>query len=175
MLQRHWISALALSAALAVSVPALAAAPVANPASSRLMQQANTLMGQGRIMEAVDYYEAALAADPRNSNAFIGLGRAYERQGLTGRAINYYRKALAINPNDLTALEATGMALISKGSLTQAKETLDRLRRVCPKGCVQAERLANALSNAQAKSSARKAGVTAQNAPRPAAKKVTKQ
>ena len=173
MLQRHWISALALGAALAVSAPALAQAPVANATSSRLMQQANALMSQSRAAEAADLYEAALVADPRNSNAFIGLGRAYERMGMTGRAISYYRKALTINPNDVTALEASGMALITKGSLAQAQETLDRLRRVCPKGCVQAERLANALGSAQAKSTANRGRVTAQSAPRKPARQQT--
>lgn len=175
MLQRHWISALALGAALAVSAPALAKAPQANATSSRLMQQANALMGQNRAAEAADLYEAALTADPRNSNAFIGLGRAYEQLGLTGRAISYYRKALTINPNDVTALEASGMALITKGSLAQAQETLDRLRRVCPRGCVQAERLANALGSAQAKSTATRGRVTAQSAPRRPAKQQTSQ
>ena len=175
MLQRQWISALALGAALAVSAPALAKAPQANATSSRLMQQANALMGQNRAAEAADLYEAALTADPRNSNAFIGLGRAYEQLGLTGRAISYYRKALTINPNDVTALEASGMALITKGSLAQAQETLDRLRRVCPKGCVQAERLANALGSAQAKSTATRGRVTAQSAPRRPAKQQTSQ
>ena len=175
MLHRHWIAALALGAALAVSAPALAKAPQANATSSRLMQQANALMGQNRAAEAADLYEAALTADPRNSNAFIGLGRAYEQLGLTGRAISYYRKALTINPNDVTALEASGMALITKGSLAQAQETLDRLRRVCPKGGVQAERLANALGSAQAKSTATRGRVTAQSAPRRPAKQQTSQ
>lgn len=176
MLQRHWISALALGATLAVSAPVLAKAPVANATSARLMQQANALMGQNRSLEAASLYEAALAADPRNSNAFIGLGRAYEQQGLTGRAISYYRKALTINPNDLTALEASGMALIKKGSLAQAQETLDRLRRVCPKGCVQAERLATALGSAQAKSASNRGRVTAQSTPRrPARQQTSKQ
>lgn len=173
MLQRHWISALAISAALAFSGPVLAKAPSVNATSSRLMQQGNDLMSQNRADEAADLYEAALVADPRNSNAFIGLGRVYEQMGLTGRAISYYRKALAINPNDVTALEASGMALIAKGNLSMAQDTLDRLRRVCRKGCVQAERLANALGSAQAKSTAKRSRVTAQSTPRKPAKQQT--
>jgi len=175
MLQRHWISALAISAALAFSGPALAKAPSVNATSARLMQQANDLLSQNRAGEAADLYEAALVADPHNSNAFVGLGRAYERLGQTGRAISYYRKALIISPNDVTALEASGMALIAKGSLSKAQDTLDRLRRVCSKGCVQAERLANALSSAQAKSTTTRGRVTAQNASRKAAKPTSKQ
>jgi len=176
MLQRHWISVLAVSAALAFSGPVLAKAPSVNATSSRLMQQANNLLAQNQLNEAADLYESALVADPRNSNAFIGLGRTYEQLGMTGRAISYYRKALNINPNDLTALEASGMALIAKGSLAKAQETLDRMRRVCPKGCVQAERLANALGSAQAKSTATRPGrVAAQSGADKSVKPVSKQ
>ncbi|MCH8685311.1 tetratricopeptide repeat protein [Pedomonas mirosovicensis] len=176
MQQCHWISALAISAALAFSGPALAKAPSVNAASSRLMQQGNDLLSQNKAGEAADYYESALAADPDNSNAFIGLGRAYEQMGLTGKAISYYRKALIINPNDLTALEASGMAYIAKGSLAKAEDALDKLRRVCRKGCSQAERLAAALSSAQAKGASRPRTVAQQQAtPRPKQQKTIKQ
>lgn len=166
-----WISALAISTALAFSGPVLAKSATVNATSARLMRMGNDLMAQNKPAEAVDYYESALAADPNNSNAFVALGRAYEKMGLTGKAIGFYRKALVINPNDLTALEAAGMAYIAKGSLSQAQETLDKLRRICRKGCSEAERLAAAISSAQAKGASRRSTVAEQRtaAPRKAA------
>ena len=95
--------------------------------------------------------------------------------GLTGKAISYYRKALTINPNDTTALEASGMAYIAKGNLTLAQETLERLRRVCRKGCSEAERLAAAISTAQAKGASRRSAVAEQRSPAPGKKPSVKQ
>lgn len=170
MQKRHWISALIVSTALAVTGPACAKPSAVDPASVRMVEQGNSLLTQNKPTEAADLYEAALVADPGNAQAFIGLGRAYERLGQTGKAISYYRKALTINPNDLTALEASGMALIAKGSITKAQATLDKMRRLCRNGCAQADRLSAALSKAQAKTSAQSGKLAARRPVAAAAK-----
>ncbi len=134
---------------LAGSTVAAAAAPgpdVVAPASLRLAATGQAALDKGQPAAAIDAFETALAVDPKNTRAFIGIAHAYDAVGLPGRAIKYYREALALDPNDLGALEGQGEALIERGATERAKANLARIKTLCATDCAAAKRLEVALA-----------------------------
>ena len=116
------------------------------PLSLQLMQAGEARLAAGKPDAATDSFEAALAADPRNRRAYMGLARAAQAQGLPGKAVRFYREALELEPNDLAVLEAQGLALIERGASARAGDNLDRVRKLCQTGCPEADRLAAAIA-----------------------------
>jgi tetratricopeptide (TPR) repeat protein len=141
-------------AALIISTP-LAAKPLAvSPLSQQLAAKGQQLAAQGKWPEALDQYETAVAADPKNGAAYVAMGRAYEQLGLPGKALRYYRLALDINPADLSALEAQALGMIGKGAPSKAEAPINRIRKLCPKGCPSLTRVDAAMAKTAQKSSA---------------------
>jgi len=114
--------------------------------SVALAEQAQALTAQARYNEAVDMLESALAVDPRNRQAYIGLARAAEGQKLPGKAIKYYFEALQLEPNDVVALAGQGEALVQRGAVERAKRNLERIRTICRNSCPQIATLAAAIA-----------------------------
>ena len=140
-----------LVAAMVSGVAVAAVGPVVGddalkPASLRQQAAGDAALAKAQGPAAVDAYEAAVAADPRNKAAFIGMARAYELQGLPGKAVKFYREALALDPNDLGALEGQGKALVARGATARANLNLVRIRTLCKGECPAAKRLEQALA-----------------------------
>ena len=114
--------------------------------SVALAQQGEALNAQGRFNEATDMLETALAVDPRNRQAYIGLARAAEGQKLPGKAIKFYFEALKLEPNDVNALAGQGQALVMRGAVERAKANLTKIRALCGANCPQASILAAAIA-----------------------------
>jgi Tfp pilus assembly protein PilF len=113
-----------------------------DPRSTALAQQAQTNATAGRNNEAIDFYETALAVDPRNRQAYLGLARVAQTQRLPGKAIGYYGDALRIEPNDVNALAGQGEAYVQRGAVARAQRNLERVRELCGGTCAQANQLA---------------------------------
>ena len=136
---------------LAVTVAAATMASAGNtqrrddqidPRSTALVQQAQTQATAGRNDEAIDFYETALAVDPRNREAYVGLARVAQAQRLPGKAIGYYADALRIEPNDVNALAGQGEAYVQRGAVERARRNLTRVQELCGRTCPQANSLA---------------------------------
>lgn len=161
MTSRIGLAALALALALG-AMPADAARPrtaAPDPAPARglpdsqlaplslqMMKAGEAHLAAGKADAATDSFEAALAADPRNRRAYMGLARAAEAQGLPGKAVRYYREALELDPNDLAALEGQGLALVERGAAARAGDNLERVKKLCQGSCPEADRLAAAIA-----------------------------
>ena len=117
-----------------------------HPASLRMQAEGEAALAKNQSAAAIDAFEAAAAADPRNGAAFIGLAHAYEAEGLPGKAVRYYREALALDPNNLGALEGQGKALVVRGARARANLNLVRIRTLCKGDCPAAKRLETALA-----------------------------
>jgi Tfp pilus assembly protein PilF len=129
-------AALALSfAALSIStsLSAQRADTAIDPRSMALLAQGRAAASAGKLDQATDLIETALAVDPRNRAAFIELASVAERQQLPGKAIRLYREALLIEPNDPGALRGQGEALVAKGALGPARENLAKIKTLCGK------------------------------------------
>src|SRR4051812_14228040 len=142
------LTPIALSAAImlaAVSSAGLSQKPddQIDARSMALTEQAQALTAQGRYTEASDLLETALAVDPRNRQAYIGLAEAAEGQKLPGKAVKLYYEALKLEPNDLNALAGQGEALVQRGAVERAKQNLARIKTLCHATCPQATNLAS--------------------------------
>jgi len=148
-MRKSWAIPAMLLATGTISTVAVGAASgddALRPASVRMQQTGEAALAKAQPAAAIDAFEAAAAADPRNAGAFIGLAHAYEAQGLPGKAVRYYREALALEPNDLNALEGQGKALVARGARARANLNLVRIQTLCKVECPQAKRLELALA-----------------------------
>src|SRR5687768_1533186 len=114
--------------------------------SVALAQQGQALNGQARYNDAIDMFETALAVDPRNRQAYIGLAKAAEGQKLPGKAIKFYFEALKLEPNDVVALAGQGEALVQRGAVERARRNLEKIRTLCNNRCPQVATLAAAIA-----------------------------
>jgi tetratricopeptide (TPR) repeat protein len=117
-----------------------------DPRSMALLQEGQALTAAGRYNEAIDALESALAVDPRNRAAYVGLARVAQGQKLPGKAIKLYAEALKIEPNDVGALAGQGEALVGRGAVERAKRNLDRIKTLCKNPCPQATTLAAVIA-----------------------------
>jgi cytochrome c-type biogenesis protein CcmH/NrfG len=146
------LTPLALCLGLAAStMPALVVGQApddqVSPQSIALLKQGQTYLSQGKLSEADDSLETALAVDPRNRAAFVALARVAMKQQLFGQAIRMTNKALALEPTDRTALQLQGEAMVELGALPKARETLAKLQKLCgQKGCPEIALLSTAIA-----------------------------
>jgi Tfp pilus assembly protein PilF len=141
----------ALSAAFAVAIVASAGQSQKpddqiDQRSLALTEQAQDLTTAGKYSEAIDTLETALAVDPRNRTAYMGLAKVALAQKLPGKAIKLYGEALALEPNDINALSGQGAALVERGAVERAKQNLVRIKGLCKGNCTQATTLAAVIA-----------------------------
>jgi tetratricopeptide (TPR) repeat protein len=150
--------------ALATPVTGQRADDQIQPRALELQRQARTLVSSGKLEEAEDLLETALAVDPRNRSAFVDLARVAERQHLYGKAIRMTSKALLLEPNDPDAIAVQGEAMVEMGATARAQANLQKLQSVCgPKGCPQIAQLSAAISRGPTVASAKAPEVPKKN------------
>lgn len=144
------VSFLALGAGLVLaSLPVTSDAQRADndilPRSVALLDKGTAAQKAGDLNGAVDFFESALAADPRNRSAIIALAQVARAQSLPGKAIALYREALLLEPNDIVALTGQGEAMVDKGAIELARQKLAAAQRVCVNKCPQIATLERAI------------------------------
>jgi tetratricopeptide (TPR) repeat protein len=118
-----------------------------SPQSVELQKQAEAQIVAGKLSEAADLLETALAVDPRNRSAFVDLARVAKQQKLFGKSVRLANEALQLEPNDLDALEVQGEAMVELGAIPRAKENLAKLQKLCGSNtCRQVAALSAAIS-----------------------------
>jgi Tfp pilus assembly protein PilF len=126
------------------------------PKSVELQRQARTLLAAGKLEQADDVLETALAVDPRNRGAFVDLARVAEKQHLFGKAMRMTSKALLLEPNDPDAIAVQGEAMVEMGAVARAQANLQKLQQICgAKGCPQIGQLSAAISRGPTVASAK--------------------
>jgi tetratricopeptide (TPR) repeat protein len=116
------------------------------PRSLELQQQAEKELAAGKLMEAGDLLETAVAVDPRNRSAFVDLARVAKQEKLFGKAIRLTNEALQLEPNDLDAIEVQGEAMVELGAIPRAKQNLAKLQKLCSNNCRQVAALSTAIN-----------------------------
>jgi Tfp pilus assembly protein PilF len=117
------------------------------PKSVELQRQAKAMTTAGKLEQAEDLLETALAVDPRNRGAFVDIARVSEKQHLFGKAIRMTNKALQLEPNDPDAIAVQGEAMVELGATARAQANLQKLQTICgAKGCPQIAQLSAAIS-----------------------------
>lgn len=136
------------AAAMMVASPVIGQRPDSQivPRSVQLQQQAQVQATAGKLTEAADLLETALAVDPRNRSAFVDLARIAKQQKLFGKAIRLANEALQLEPNDLDALAIQGEAMVELGAIPRARQNLAKLQQLCSNNCRQVATLSAAIS-----------------------------
>jgi Flp pilus assembly protein TadD len=99
----------------------------------------------------------AVAATPKNADAFNLLGYSHRKSGNLPKAFEFYAITLKLDPKHLGALEYQGEAFVESGQLVKAKANLVKLATVCGnKTCEQYVDLSKALTAAAKKTSTTK-------------------
>ena len=116
------------------------------PKSVEFQKQGEAALAAGKLMEADDALETALAIDPRNRAAFVTMARVAMKQKLYGQAIRLTNKALNLEPTDKDALAVQGTAMVELGASARARDVLAKLQKLCATGCPQAAELSGAIA-----------------------------
>jgi tetratricopeptide (TPR) repeat protein len=126
------------------------------PKSLELQRQAKEAVGAGKLEQAEDMLETALAVDPRNRSAFVDIARVAEKQHLYGKAIRMTNKALLLEPNDPDAIAVQGEAMVEMGATARAQANLQKLQTICgTKACPQIAQLSAAITRGPTVASAK--------------------
>lgn len=105
---------------------------------------------RGDYAAATRAFEAVVAKDDRNANAYNMLAYSIRRGGDAARAIPIYQKALAIDPKHRGAHEYIGEAYLLLGDLPKAKEHLAVLDKLCFLPCEEYSDLKTAVKDYEA-------------------------
>ena len=130
------------------------------PKSVELQKQGEAALVAGRLLEADDALETALAIDPRNRAAFVAMAKVAMKQKLYGQAIRLTNKALTMEPTDKDALAVQGAAMVEQGASARAKDVLAKLQKLCTAGCSQAAELNAAIARGPSLAQAKPATIT---------------
>lgn len=93
---------------------------------------ANTYLKRGDYIPAKDLFDEILKANPEDTEALAGLGRIEELEGKKKEAKAIYTRALRVNPYNLTALNYLANLLIEEQSFDQARDVLEKIKKVDP-------------------------------------------
>ncbi|MCW2361587.1 MULTISPECIES: tetratricopeptide repeat protein [Sphingobium] len=137
-------SALALSASSGFSQQS--ATPAPSPRAVEWMAKGKAAADAGDLTKARDAYETALLLAPDQPGIFMSLAKIARAQKLPGKAIRYYGRALDLEPGNQAALQGEGLAMLDKGAVESARETLAKLRLLCKTQCASADQLASAIA-----------------------------
>jgi tetratricopeptide (TPR) repeat protein len=106
------------------------------------------LSDQGRIDEAVDELERALAIDPRHVHAMVAIGVARARVGDLSEAISALRAAVALDPENTYAHQNLGACLLKRGDYGDAEQHFRTSLKTDPANVQSRLGLAQALESA---------------------------
>jgi tetratricopeptide (TPR) repeat protein len=105
---------------------------------------------RGNYAAAIPLFEAVIAKDDRNANAFNWLAYSTRQSGDAAKAIPIYQKALAIDPKHRGAHEYIGEAYLMLDRPQEAEQQLARLDSLCLFGCSEYRMLKTAIANYKA-------------------------
>jgi len=97
------------------------------------LKLANYLYDQQRFQQAIEWYQKAVALDPKNVNARTDLGTSYFNTGQPQDALREFRKSLEIDPkHEQTLYNSIVVNLEGTHDLAAAQQAWDRLHLLNP-------------------------------------------
>ncbi len=115
--------------------------------AGELVNRGNALARVGRLDEAAECYDGALALDPRCAEAHNNKGNVLFEQGRPAEALGSYQRAIALKPGYAQAHANAGDALLGLGRATEAVATYRRALEIEPGSEAIYGNLGNALAD----------------------------
>lgn len=147
-----------IAAMVLVAAGSLAATPASAGrleyvrAAEILLKAGGEALAAEETYEALTLFEQAIVANPKNADAYVGLGQVHVTLGKNKGGLKYFAMALEIEPTHLGALEAEAMTFLSIGEIEDAEDTLARIGRICGEdSCAERDSVAGAISSFQAR------------------------
>ena len=123
--------------------------------SRRIKAESESLQKQGReawekarsgqdVRRAVELFEKSLRADERNSDAALGLSRAFQALGESKKAFEASRRTIKIDPDFAEAHMQLGILQLEGGDPSDAVRSLQTAARIEPKNALVKSNLAMA-------------------------------
>ncbi|MBM4136888.1 MAG: tetratricopeptide repeat protein [Nitrospira sp.] len=106
---------------------------------------ANILQDQGKIDEAIVWYQKAIEFNPNDFGPYYNLADAFFEKGQTEQAILNYKKTLSLNPEFPWAYNNLGLVLKDLGKLDEAITYFKKAIQLSPKFALAFNNLGNAL------------------------------
>ena len=100
--------------------------------SRRLVNQGNSLLGEGRTEEAIDSYREAIDAQPALAEAHHNLGIALRKQGKLAEALASFRTAARLAPELPDPHFNVGVTALRLGDADLAARALERSLEIRP-------------------------------------------
>ena len=94
--------------------------------------QANSLVGIGKLREALALYREALRLRPDYAEAHNNLGNVLSMLGQTQQALEHYREALRLKPDYAGAHSNFGNTLVADGKSAEAIEHFEKALQAWP-------------------------------------------
>jgi tetratricopeptide (TPR) repeat protein len=92
-----------------------------------MIEKADVLYIIGSYQEAIEYYDKALAANPKSDMALLSKGLVLDRLGRHAEAIEHYDRVLEINPTNIYVLNNKGYSLDKIGRHQEAIEYFNKV------------------------------------------------
>lgn len=103
-----------------------------NPVDA-ILSKANEAFGAKRFPEAAALFEDALRADPKNTNALVGLGYSREREQKYAEAETALKKCLLLEPNNETAAFHLGITYFKQERWNDSLASFEKSLTINPK------------------------------------------
>ena len=92
----------------------------------QLAQEGWNLWKNQQFAEAIDKFQEAVKADPKNTDAWNGLGWSQFNSGNADAATQSFGQVLKLAPNHAAAQNGLGQILLSQGKLDEAKAHFEK-------------------------------------------------
>jgi Flp pilus assembly protein TadD len=108
------------------------AVPDNGTVAKSLFDQGNAYLEKGKLSDAVNCYQQALAYNPQYASAHANLGYSSQLQGNLTDALAHYRRASEIEPDLLMAHQNTGFCAMNLGQLDVAASSYQLVLTIAP-------------------------------------------
>lgn len=103
-----------------------------NPEINELTSIGLSLIQQGKLQEALQYFDKILTIDPNDPIALGNKGGILTQLNRHEEALTFYKKALQIDPTNTNTLNNLAASLFQLGRIDESLQTLDKILEIEP-------------------------------------------
>ena len=110
--------------------------PTVTRSAESLVTEAADLFKQGKLLQSIDAYEAAINASPQNSSLYIDLARVQMFAGQYKEAQTNAENALLLNPDNAMAQAVLAWSMDFQGNNAEALSAIERAIELDPENAI---------------------------------------